>query len=280
MPLPLPVIPMTLAEFSAMPHRLGWSHEYWDGAARLSPKASAVVEFRRAISTPVTVASQEDVLIRPIQPSDAGALAGLFQSAFDGAIEFAGYSTEMLRERADESMGEFFAVQREPDAAKRCAQQPHAWENASFLAEAVGRVVGATMIRKLRVGPILEPVFVAPDWQRRGVAALLLDAALGALNSGNTERSDEAAVDFLYSRCHLGNPASLAWHVRFGFEEIPTLPAAQHRWQHYLQQAHALKQRGNLAAATTAQAQADRVAQQIADLEASRDPSACGILSS
>lgn len=279
MPLSLPVIPMTMAEFSAMPHQLGWKHEYWDGAARLSPKASAVVEFRRAIVRPVTVAASDSILIRSIEPFDADALAQLFESAFESAIEFAGYSTEMLRERAKESMAEFFAPDHESDAERR-AQQPKAWANASFVAEVAGQLVGAAMVRKIRVGPILEPVFIAPDWQRRGIGALLLDATLKALNSVNAEKSDEAAVDFLYSRCHLGNPASLAWHIRHGFEEIPNLPTAQHRWQHYLQQAHALRQQGNVAAAATAQAEADRLAGQIADLEASQDPSAWGLLSS
>ncbi len=277
MPLSLPVIPMTLAEFSAMPHRLGWKHEYWDGAARLSPKASAVVEFRRAVAAPIVVRPRRDLLVRPIERSDADALADLFQASFDSAIEFAGYSDAMLGQRAQESMAEFFAPQRGRFEAGQRAGRPCEWPGTSFVAESAGQIIGAAMIREVRAGPILEPIFIRPDSLREGVGGLLLASALGALKSAKT--FEGAAVDVLYSRCHLGNPVSFAWHTRHGFEEVPNLPAAQHRWQHYLQQAHALKLQGNVAAASAAQAEADRLAQQIADLESSDDPFVWGLVS-
>ena len=66
---------------------------------------------------------------------------------------------------------------------------------------------------------------VHPAQQRRGLATALLVRLLDALNAGRAET--------LYSQCHLGNAASLAWHEKNGFQEIPNYFAATHRWHHF-----------------------------------------------
>jgi hypothetical protein len=37
----------------------------------------------------------------------------------------------------------------------------------------------------------------------------------------------------LYSRCHLGNEASIAWHSQYGFRELPDAWVAAARAHHY-----------------------------------------------
>lgn len=49
MPRPHLVVPMSIEEFEHMEHRLGWKHEYWDGAAQLSTQETAVVSFQRPV---------------------------------------------------------------------------------------------------------------------------------------------------------------------------------------------------------------------------------------
>ena len=277
MPLPLPVVPMTLAEFDALPHRLGWKHEYWDGAARLSPEESAIAEFRRPITTPVQWTHSSDWIVRPIQREDSAALVELFLQAFESAAEFAGYSESAFQSRAVESVARFFAR----DISTATTQAPQVtrlsdWKEVSFVVEDSQQLIGAALIREVRLGPILEPIMIAPAHQRRGVGSALLATILNKLRA--IAAQDNAPLEYLYSRCHLSNPHSLAWHTVMGFEEMPNLPATQHRWRHHLQQARSLGLQGNLELAHTAQTEANRLATQVEAFELSDDPHACGAL--
>ncbi|MDA1051187.1 MAG: hypothetical protein O3C40_12000 [Planctomycetota bacterium] len=75
-----------------MEHRVGWKHEYWDGAARLSPQSTAVVDLERPIKEsevlrPHLAAGYE---LRAIELADEQALVRLFIEAFDSSVEYAG----------------------------------------------------------------------------------------------------------------------------------------------------------------------------------------------
>ncbi len=224
MPRPCPIVlPMTIDEFRRMEHRLGWKHEYWDGAARLSVQETAVASFQQNVTSPVggrpTVGDGEQ--LRPVRDNDQGALVELFQRAFDDAIEFAGWPDDAYQRDARDSIASFFGNstegQRRPSGNGRT--------DASFVVTAGERLLAAVMVRSIRRGPILEPIMVLPAHQRRGLGSKLLAAALDALHS--------AGEATLFTRCHLGNAASLAWHERNGFEEIPSYFAATHRWRHF-----------------------------------------------
>lgn len=223
MPRPRLVLPMSVEEFEQMEHRLGWKHEYWGGAARLSTQETAIVAFQRpaAASGVSRPPLRDGEQFRAIRADDERSLAELFIEAFDDAVEFAGCPDDAYRQDAQDSLASFFGkpTQRPYNA------RPLGRLDASFLIELGEQILAAVLVRSIRRGPIIEPVMVRPAHQRRGLATALLDASLQSLNA--------CGVPVLYSQCHLGNAASLAWHEKNGFQEIPNYFAAAHRWRHF-----------------------------------------------
>jgi hypothetical protein len=71
MPRPRLVLPMSVEEFEQMEHRLGWKHEYWGGAARLSTQETAIVAFQRPVA-----ASGESREKMGLAPSGNGEIPG------------------------------------------------------------------------------------------------------------------------------------------------------------------------------------------------------------
>lgn len=59
----------------------------------------------------------------------------------------------------------------------------------------------------------LDLLFVSPNWQRRGVASEMAAAAVNELV--------ESGSSTLYSTFHICNEQSRAWHLKFGFAELP-----------------------------------------------------------
>lgn len=222
MPRPHPVLPMTMDEFEHMAHRLGWKHEYWDGAAQLSTQESAVASFQRSVDVNLARPSSLDgEQVRPVRIEDEAGLVELFVLAFDDAVEYAGWPDRLYRRDARDSIASLFGLPTK--------QRPHRANNgrldASFVITGGERILAAVLIRSIGRGPILEPIMVHPAHQRRGLGTVLLSATLDALRMGGEST--------LFSRCQLGNEASLAWHEKQGFEEIPNYFAATHRWRHF-----------------------------------------------
>jgi len=214
---------MSIGEFEHMEHRLGWKHEYWDGAARLSTQETAVVAFQRPVgapgeSRPPLRAGEQ---LRPVRAEDEPGLAELFILTFDDAVEFAGWPDDVYRQDARDSIASFFG---KPTERRHRARAPGRLE-ASFLVASGEQLLAAVLVRSIRRVPLIEPIMVHPAHQRRGLATALLAAALDALNASGAET--------VYSRCHLGNAASLVWHEKNGFQEIPNYFAATHRWHHF-----------------------------------------------
>ena len=84
---------------------------------------------------------------------------------------------------------------------------------------------------------LLDMIFVAPGWQRHGVAGALTAAALTTLHELGGYRT-------LVSRYHLGNAASRAWHQRFGFVDEPDLRLAQLHLRAAIHELHRLRELG------------------------------------
>jgi L-amino acid N-acyltransferase YncA len=82
-------------------------------------------------------------------------------------------------------------------------------------------LVAAILVRQIEPGPMVEPIMVDPAHQRRGLGSALLAATIDSMQSSE--------VNVLVSRCHLGNTASVAWHLRNGFSELPSYFTATHR---------------------------------------------------
>lgn len=255
------VLPMSIDEFHHMEPWLGWKHEYWDGAARLSVQETAVVSFQRTIgpltdSPPLLCAGEQ---LRLVRPDDSDSLVKLFMSAFDDAIDYAGYPDDAYRREAEDNIASFFG---NPTSGRR--QRSNGGRlGASFTVVSSKQLVAAVLVRSIRRGPILEPIMVHPEHQRRGLGHSLLSATFQALQA-----SGESA---LFSRCHLGNAASLAWHAKHGFEEIPDYFSATHRWRHFSRLADHCNHVGQSDRAEEMQTIADHWQAVVNRLEASGD---------
>ena len=86
--------------------------------------------------------------------------------------------------------------------------------SASRLARDRDRIIGAALIVERTPNiALLDAVYVTPDRQHRGLAAVLVSDALSQLYA--------AGFQTLESRYQLGNAASRIWHQRFGFAQQP-----------------------------------------------------------
>jgi RimJ/RimL family protein N-acetyltransferase len=209
---------MTVDEYLLLPFEPGWKCEYWNGKAHYSPRYHAVV-------TTIAVAPRDvntDCLLRQPAESDIEPLTPVYVAAFRETIEYYGYSQEQIAEAARRDLTNYFAGEHgQPTSASCLAIAPAA--HGSNPDEEV--FAGAAMVTLTKNGPLLYLLFIAPEWQRRGLATAMVSAAINELH----ELGDKT----LTSKYHIGNEQSLAWHQRFGFVEEPDLRRARL----YLQQA-------------------------------------------
>jgi GNAT superfamily N-acetyltransferase len=200
---------MTVEEYRDFPRRIGWKHEYYGGEIHITPAHLVVTLVLPLWAREVPA----ELTIKPVEPADEERMLPAFLAAFDGSMDYAGYTQDDLRRGALRYFkGYFGAVRGRPLAA-------------SCLAEEDGELVGAALIKRVKRGPLLDCIFVAPAHQRGGIATVLAGHAVNRLLAdGETE---------LYSCCILGNAASLEWHKQFGFTELPDLLVANHRANTY-----------------------------------------------
>jgi GNAT superfamily N-acetyltransferase len=222
MPLERPVLPMSIDQFHAMEHRLGWKHEYWDGAAQLSSQPTAVASLRLELpaKTPTVPRLSQGYTLRTVTIADARELVELFVNAFDTAVEYAGWPQEDCVRDAHRSVDSFFDLPTEKKQRRAKGLLDH-----SFVAHDGRSLVAAILVRQIEPGPIVEPVMVELAHQRRGLGSALLAATVTSLQN--------AGASVLVSRVHLGNSASLDWHLRNGFRELPNYFTAGHRAMHF-----------------------------------------------
>src|SRR5215475_12708507 len=208
-------VSMTIDEYHLLPFEPGWKCEYWDGRAHYSPRHHAVV-------TTIAVAPRDvntDCLLRQPAESDIEQLTPVYVAAFKETIEYFGYSRKQVTEAARRDLTNYFACEHgQPTSASCLAIAPGSDPDEETFA-------GAVMVTSRKNGPLLYLLFVGPEWQRRGLAAAMISAAISELH--------ELGEKTLTSRYHIGNEQSLSWHQRFGFVEEPDLRRARL----YLQQA-------------------------------------------
>jgi RimJ/RimL family protein N-acetyltransferase len=203
---------MTVDEYQLLPFEPGWKCEYWNGKARYSPRYHAVVT--------TAAVDQRDVntncLLRQPAESDIEALTPVYIAAFRETIEYFEYSQEYIAEAARRDLRNYFAGEYGQPTSASCLaiapvdNEPNPDEES---------VAGAAMVTSTRNGPLLYLLFVAPQWQRRGLATAMVSAAINELH--------ELGEKTLTSKYHIGNGQSLSWHQRFGFIEEPDLRRAQ-----------------------------------------------------
>jgi predicted N-acetyltransferase YhbS len=213
---------MSFAAFERLPHRLGWKHEYYGGKAHIRPAHMGVTLVLDL--TPRT--GRRRAGMRPVTPDDARALEKPFLAAFAQAPEYVGYPAREYKQKATAYLAGFFREVRGD------------WSPASVVAETGGVIIGAALIKQQTRGPLLDCLFVHPWHGRQGWATALVTRVVQALLV--------EGASALQSHVHLANEASLAWHSRFGFREIPDYWVASYRARFY---AHELERRKDLSEA-------------------------------
>ena len=249
MPTEPAALPMSPEAYRAMPHRLGWRHEYLDGVAYLTPSESAIVVWEKdlAASGPATPRPEGPRLAgatpREAGPGDRDALVELFLAAFDDGPEYCGCPDDAYRGDAEATA----------DGGGRI-----------HVLDGNGALRGAIVVTGRGGLPTVEPVMVAPGVRRRGVAGALLEAAIGAAVADGATR--------LRSHSHLANAGSVAWHAASGFVEVPHRPTIAARLAHARSLAEHHARAGDAAAAARERAAAARLEASLGELGPRADP--------
>ena len=184
----------------------GWKREYYDGKARVRPSwATVVLELTAAPPAAPRVTG-----LRRLTEADRPELADAFLDAFRFAPDYCDYPLAAYRKTADQYLTDFFG-------AVRGQRSP-----ASVLVVRAGRVVAAALVKERPdKPPLLDCLLVRPDVTRRGLGTAVVATAWSRLSPAGPVR--------LVSTVKLANTASLAWHARFGFTELPCLWITQAR---------------------------------------------------
>jgi phosphinothricin acetyltransferase len=100
-----------------------------------------------------------------------------------------------------------------------------------FVAEERGRIAGYASSTRHRAKPAYDAsveatIYVDPAFSRRGIGLSLYERLFSAL-------ADED-VHCIYAGVALPNPASIAFHQRFGFTEIGTFHEVGHKFGRYI----------------------------------------------
>lgn len=239
-------IPMTWDEFEALPRRPGWKHEYVDGTAYITPGHTIVT-----VSLPLAPREvAAPCALRPVEETDAPALIALFEEAFTETVEYCDWRPAQIRDSARECIEGFFRGRR--------GKPPHP---GSRIGDDADGPAGAALISATPDGPLLDVLFIRPAWQRRGLGTALVASAVSALHAAGETK--------LFSRCHLGNEASVAWHRRFGFVEEPDLTLTEMRLRLARHELHRRQKPGGLSAEerSALEAECARLKKQVATLE-------------
>jgi RimJ/RimL family protein N-acetyltransferase len=207
-------VAMSLEEFRLLPLELAWKQEYWNGQAHFTPRFCVV---HASVATAPRQA-KAPVVLRPAVESDEPELVRCFQEAFADTYEYCDYKPEDFVRSSRDCLRHFFAgLFHRCLPASRAAVAPPAQGQAGAI---VGGALALSQTEE-KDWALLDMVFVAPSWQRRGVATALVSAVLTELHATGWGR--------LVSRYQPGNAASQAWHQRFGFRDEPDLGLAQLR---------------------------------------------------
>ncbi len=196
--------PLPVEVFDAIPRRVGWWYSHNGQTAFIAPApvfATAAKDLR-----PVPWATALSIV--PLQPEDERRLLALFLEC----LRLADYSSAPFGdpdEEARQHLRRYFGDPSRPPL------------ECSGVALDGARPVGAALLSQGNVGPILAYLFVDPHYRRSGLATALVGRAIELLLT-------EGAVQ-LFSRYWVGNEASIAWHQRQGFRELPDLGVAGHR---------------------------------------------------
>lgn len=216
----------SLQEYHDLPWQLGYKHEYYGGKIHVSVSHAAVVTLRLPLQprTPVIGA-------RPLRSDDLDALLALYWLSLRQVPEFIEYPAAAYRKTVRQAVAGYLEKVEQP------------WFSAARVMAERRVLTAAAFLVPTRLGPILQPIFVRPNRWRRGLGSQVLHHV--------ENRLLEMGATHLYSNCHLANASSLAWHHRYGFEELPDVSVAAFRLRYF---SHELERRRRLRQITDAEA--------------------------
>ena len=199
-------IAMSWEAFELLPASPGWKHEYWEGAAHITPRSRFAL-MRLALERRDPGAA---LPLRALADADEAGLVSAYFDAFADTVEYCDWEADAIRRSARENIEAFCGGGRGDRLAASCLAIDPAVEDPAE------GVAGAALLTRPGDGsPLLDMLLVRPRWQRRGLATALLSWSLGELHlQGDT---------ILRSRYHLANEASRAWHRKLGFAQEPDL---------------------------------------------------------
>jgi ribosomal protein S18 acetylase RimI-like enzyme len=183
-------IPMSVDECRGFPRIPAWKYE-WDirrGAdVQIRPFGSRyrIRVEPRSVEVPCE--------IRSIKRKDVAALKAAFAEAFNGYTDYLYRGEQQLLKLGSAVFRDFFALGKE-SLCRRASCLAVDPENPT-------RVIGAALLahanRSVRKPPEvatqLQPVFVIPEWRRRGVATALVAEVLRRLSDAGQQGSPAAA---------------------------------------------------------------------------------------
>ena len=202
-------ISMSIEEYHLLPWKRGWKYEYFDDAAMISPRywtETVQLKVQRQNTTAYSVQTPNESLRLAIAE-------GLHVAYFD-SVEFCDYSEKHFAGAVETMTKNFFEY----------AQHNHAWIITLF--GEPKRVLAGGYVKPVADGLMLESLFVRPEWQRAGLATVLLKHLCDQLVLEGLVSLESSYV--------IGNEASTAWHKKMGFEIIPDLTVARIDLHHAL----------------------------------------------
>jgi GNAT superfamily N-acetyltransferase len=238
MPIQSRHLRMSFEEWELLPYQPGWKYEYWDGCAHITPNHQTAVTTVRVIPRPVT----PPCTIRSVLLEDEASLLAVYLAAFADNQAFCDDTDEQFHDAARRDLSESFRGRRAPLLhASRVAVAAETMEE---------QLVGAALLsHDQEYGPVLDLLFIRPQWQRRGLATALVASAMNALH-----QDGEGTLTSCYQ---LANPISQAWHRAFGFVERPDLRYAQAYYRRARQELFRREKQRGLTATEHAALQAD-----------------------
>ncbi|MEM7132814.1 MAG: GNAT family N-acetyltransferase [Chloroflexota bacterium] len=206
---------MTNEEFKRMPKELGWKHEYYGDKAHIRPGHAIVLTTVMVKPRSVTA----PCLIRPAKKADIPSLLPAYFAAFAETADYCDYPPDYVQKRAEEDLVSHFAGKRgNPVTTSQVAVVSNK--------DGIEEPIGAILIVEKEEAPLVDLLFVVPEWQHKGVATALAATALNELHA--------AGIKKLHSRFLLANAGSRRWHHHFGFEDEMDLWVQQAYLRHRL----------------------------------------------
>lgn len=212
-------IPMSVAEYEAMPKPFGYKVEYWGSEAVFTPRDCSVDCLLAITSTMPELCFPALVPVTTMQVVFVDA----FFAAFNDTVEFCDWQEDAIWVHAEKFIAGYFTGKR---------GKPHPLSR--IVLGSAGKVQACALLVENADGlPKLDVLFVDPSQQRQGIARMLMGTIINQLyHQGVTQ---------LFSAYHICNQPSRAWHENMGFDAIPQGCYAQLNYAWHRDEYHRLR---------------------------------------